>query len=74
MTIFFGLLLAGILIYAGLETARQLRRQKNELTARLRDAELRLAALDEASSRLEARVGSLEGLVSRVSVKAEGDE
>ncbi len=65
MTAFYGLLLAGLLVWGGLEAARQMARQKAELTARLRDAELRLAALDEARARLETRVESLEGMVAR---------
>lgn len=74
MTAFYGLLLAGLLVWGGLEAARLLARQKSELSARLRDAELRLAALDEARGRLETRVEHLEGLVARGGGPAEGGE
>lgn len=73
MTAFYGLLLAGLLVWGGLEAARLMARQKAELSGRLRDAELRLSALDEAKTRLESRVEHLEELVAR-SGRTEGGE
>ena len=74
MTIFLTLVVAGILVFAGLETARQFGRQRQELTGRLKDLELRAAALEESNTRLAARVAGLEALVERAGVTDKGDE